>query len=783
MDSNITLLSNVYINKTAKRDDRDVLEHIMDYYLLQKIKKQGYGGLFDADIWMTDLQKQVLAQGPPECLEESGTKSWGVPVGGRQMRCRCEEKDCSHFPECSKLSNFDSITREAGSTVEPVAVDPLSIDLMIELALNPVSEEHSQPEILPVIPPAQPEEPVLSETEHKLEQIVESKPTPVDEPSVKPISTNEICLATQKEIIYAKLSDRIWVNAGPGTGKTYTVIQRIKFLLSSSMEKPIVVLCFSRNAVQVVLERLYKELGAEAEALLNDDQILIRTFDSFASYMLDDELNTDWDYNQRIEEFIMMLGRNNGVLDDAIGYLIVDEIQDTVGVRARMLLAMLDELSCGALLMGDKCQAVFNWTIRDKPEPDLSFDDLTDSLSKRCFKRFELDGNYRQSKELASLGQQLRAAVLSDDEGQQEAAVTAFKESIRGKWQSYSLKGLPKNLRGRSELILTKTNGEAAQISQKLFEKADSLNHVMKQSASHRSLASWIAKVLSGNNGYSLSKDDFMKNALQYAISDSEGKWDVLKSLDRYPNAPTLHIQEVLSALIKMEGLPESCLNQFEDCAIVSTVHRAKGSEADHVFWLDGPLLYSKQEGEEGALSDAIRASYVAATRAKKSIHLIEQSKSYKSYMRTTNDKRWIKTGLSRSSKKVYCKGIAFLPDDVDADSFAFGENAFEKQEVLSRIERGMFVDLYPNDALRRFEIIFDGQCIGLTSASFTKHLFEAFEETNKNRNWPSSINEVFITAVTTIVSPNSTTADVQYATAGCWLGIELGGFPNINWW
>lgn len=758
MNSNITLRSNIYINETAKPDDLGVLQHITDYRVLKKLKNSagGYGNPH----WLTNTQKDVLRQGSPDCSFEKGTMSWGVPVDGEHMHCRCEQYDCRHFKQCSQLWNFDQIKREEDTAVPVV---PPNVDLS---TVDPVPIEPTNltiPDEPPVLPQFKPE-PVAS-----IEPSVEIPEEP---------STEKALSVKQEDIIHANIADRIWVNAGPGTGKTYTVIQRIKVLLEARLEKPIVILCFSRNAVQVIRERVVEALGNHADALLDDGQLLIRTFDSFATYMLEDELNPAWNYNRRIEEFISMLGRNHGALDDMMSYLIVDEIQDTVGVRARMLLAILDEISCGTLLLGDECQAIFDWTIRDTD--DMTFDALEEQLAKRKFKRYELDENKRQSKDLAAIGRQFREKILTCCEAEQESAVEALKESIRNKWKSYSVKAISQLLSGDADLILTKTNGEAAHISQELYEKAGQVYHVMKQSTGHRTLAPWIAKALFGNNGRFLTKEDFMQNVSDYELADAETKWTVLKSLDQNPHAPSLHIPEVLSALVKQEGLPEICLNQSNNCTIVSTVHRAKGSEAEHVYWLDGPLLYSKQEGEEGALTDAIRAAYVAVTRAKNDIHLVERTD--KVFMRMINESRWIKTGYSKN-KTIYCKGIAMKPEDVDVNSFASGSNATDTQILLSCLDRGMPVTLYPDAAGKRFEINFDGQCIGYTSALLTDELFAAFAATNHNKNWPTAIKDVFITAVTTVVSPRCTDVASEFSTSGCWLGIELGGFPLLEWY
>ena len=443
-------------------------------------------------------------------------------------------------------------------------------------------------------------------------------------------------------------------------------------------------------------------------------------------------------------------------------------------VAVFMLLAMLDELHCGVLLLGDRCQAIFDWTIRKTN--DMTFDQLMMELSKRHFLCYELEGNRRQSKELAKMGQELRASMLDNDEHNQELAIKVFKDWLRRKWRNYDVNALSQILSGSDDLILCKTNGEAAHISQRLFDTPSTADHIMKQSSGRRSLSSWIAKLLSGCDGQYMSKEAFCRNGLEYEIDDVESKWSALKSLDKHPHAPVLHVREVLDALLKLDSVPECCLNKPSNCAIISTVHRAKGSEAEHVFWLNTPLVYESQREQEGALSDALKAAYVAATRAKTEIHMLDWNK--RPYLRLIADDRWIEVSKGKNGKE-YCKGIAILPEDTDPYSFA----TEDIQMVLSCVERGFQVTLYPQEAKNCFEIYFDGQMIGTTSKAFTNALFSGFNATNHNKNWPVAIPDVYIASIVTIVAPGTTGIDQLLAATGCWLGVELGGFPRLEWY
>ena len=125
MSGNVTLRSNVYINVSARNDDKAFVQHITDYRVLKKLR----GGPYDYSPFtqlMTSGQLEILRQGQPNCSLEKGTMSWGIPVGSRHMVCRCEQRDCPRFALCSKYANFQAIQRDTAET-DQIAVSEATI--------------------------------------------------------------------------------------------------------------------------------------------------------------------------------------------------------------------------------------------------------------------------------------------------------------------------------------------------------------------------------------------------------------------------------------------------------------------------------------------------------------------------------------------------------------------------------------------------------------------------------------------------------------------------------
>ncbi len=775
MESNITLRSNVYINKSGRRNDLDFVHHIRDYSSLSRYYDPVYR---TSEVPLTEVQREILQQGTPKCSWEKGTMSFGVPIGSDRFVCRCEEKECIYYSKCSAGANFERIIRNPEEEEKPK-------ELTEPENTEEIPQETAEAELLPKEPkeekndilPAKEQEPAPAEIKTSVHPPKSSsEPAPDLRRADK---RTGISYSSQEAVIEADIHTRIWVNAGPGTGKTYTVIKRLcRLLKEGNSNKAILVLCFSKNAVQVIRERLYAEIGSRIDSLLAEERLIIRTFDSFATYMLEDDLPKGLDYDQRIELFIEKIAENAELLD-SVDYLIVDEVQDTVGVRARMLQSMIEPSNFGVLLLGDRCQAIYDWAVRGSN--DWISKDLFDWVSGQGFQICELDTNHRQGQDLSKIGDTLRKSFLDSSEDEQEQTLTRCKEKIETLWPGYKMQELPKKLFQKSELILCKTNGEAAVVSDLLFGGDEFVEHTIMQGTEHKSLAPWIGMTLGGCTDPVVSRDDFIARAQEHQIEDIETKWDALMSLDTHTRSAVLHRQEVLKRLSAMEALPEICLNQPGDGVIVSTIHRAKGSEADHVYWVDSPLLFDKQSQEEGAKADALKASYVAVTRAKEDIRMIYPEQ--KSYMRSISGDRWIKLEY-KASRTPTCTRISLQPDDVNMLSCVSGTDFQQIQELIATLTPGIDLKLYPTEDGTGFDIFYDGFQIGQTSNSFRDALQTTLQQPNiKYQNCtPHDIDSVYVSSLITIIQMSGTKGENAYQTSGCWLGFELGGFANINY-
>lgn len=778
MESNITLRSNVYINRTRRRNDIDFVRHLRDYDTLREYYDPVYR---TSEVPLTEVQYELMNHGSPKCSLEKGTQSWGVPVGSERFVCRCEEVQCPRYSICSVLGNFELVSREADGNeqkVPPILSDSIDDSIPREKQAEQIEKQSifsTESDDTNVPNPSK-----IIRGDDKISTAAQctTEPCHLQEETFSEISSAPGALySSQDAIINADISSRICVNAGPGTGKTYIVIKRLQRLLErGNPAKAILVLCFSKNAVYVIKERLRVELGNRVDALVADERLIIRTFDSFATYMLADELPKGLDYDQRIELFSRKSAEHPDLFN-SVEYLIVDETQDTFGARARMLKTIVEQSSFGVLLLGDHCQAIYDWAARSVN--DWTSTDLFAWMKGQGFQTFELERNHRQEGEIGELGNIMRQSLLNDGEDEQEQTLTLCKKKIESLWPGCAMSELPRSLLQENDLILCKTNGEAAAVSDLLYGGSKFIEHTVRQSADHKTLAAWIGMILGGCTDPIVSKDNFLARAEARGVEDADVKWDALLSLDSHVRSEVLHRLEVLARLATLDDLPDICLNCPGEGVIVSTVHRAKGSEAEHAYWMDSPLVFDSWADEPGTKSDALKAAYVAMTRAKKDIRLISPGKLY---IRSLGNNRWIKTGLGKNKQRVYCAGIALQAEDVDLISCASGPKPEQMQEIISTLTPGLDVELYPVPNSPCFDIFFDGVPIGKTAAGFIQALFEGFWATNRNPNMPVSIDSAYISDLVTVIQLSGTDVENEYQASGCWLGYELGGFAHINY-
>lgn len=835
--SNITIRSNIYIKKSKSITDLGFIRHVRGYEALKTVGTNRSN--------LASWQLEELGHGSPQCIrDKSGTKSWGLVKENNKpvFVCKCEKTDCiasektnnnnnvirwverGSYAECSSYSNFKKIERnndydyKGTDKKEYVApdfgllkfLDTEEKEIYLRL-IKPNDEKRTPAEggSKPFISDKECQTNNISSkqsTEEKKLAIVPqvNKPTKEKSQLEIPITITYHIIDQPDEIIKPGIEEQIIINAGPGTGKTHSVIRRLGYIINNELAAPanILVLCYSRSAVGVIKNRIREgiivgDISEEAYLLFDS----IRTFDSFATYMLvdvvEEEKLNNLKYDERIEIFISELHNYKNAFD-WLEYLIIDEIQDLVGVRARMVQAILEQLNCGFLLLGDTCQSIYDFQIRD--EKEVNSYRFYRWLNKRFpdIKRFEFTNNKRQKEEIAMFSQYLRQAILSEQIEKQVDALAFCVKTLKDDNNLGNIRDIEQITFINNESILCRNNAEVAIISNELYSKG--IKHRISKRAQHVDLAPWIAEVLSTYTERRIGRRAFKERVLATGYEDADSKWQLLKSVAVDDDENVLDIKLLVKTLAGSRDLPIELDLASTDELTVSTIHRAKGREYDGIY------LISEDFNLENNIVEETKVAYVALTRGKEEIYFCSLpdeynhssgyffKKYYKKVERPGNENRGRFYGYMwnprKKNKYAFCTNFE-LGLDGDINQYSFVHKIFDAFEIQDRIKKlkiGDPLEAKYEDGHYYLYNSFD-EVIGMLSSEVITDIRLAMEEQNpgfryhKNYPKPLTLTEIYVNNIVTIANTrfNEVVAE-PYNKSGLWLGVEISGFARTNW-
>ena len=425
--------------------------------------------------------------------------------------------------------------------------------------------------------------------------------------------------AAQSAVVEAPISSRLLVTAGPGTGKTRTLLARAQWLVDRQGLEPgdgLLVLSFSRAAVETVARRGFAETGL--------GRLPVRTLDSLAArILLEVGAQASLSFDRRIAAATEALGEKGAAsaMFASVRHLLVDEAQDVVGLRARFVLALLEEV-CGSsdngfTVLGDPAQAIFDWQVRGaEKEPERLFD-LLDAAPLGAAQA-ELKTNHRMKNprlvELAaSFGPPLRSAKPRSDwssfRSRLEEEVMLEPGWTRTEDAAAEIRAAARAPGEPQVAVLCRTNAEVLWLAAHLQEEG--VEVVVRHRAEDRGGAPWLAQLFSRVpfNTAPVPEDP---------DRSAEDLWmrppaDLLRVLRQVGLARNRDVDlGRLADLLRAGACPEELTVRREAAVVVSTVHRAKGLEFDTVFVVADRRPPAAEDAEEGA-----RVLYVAATRAR----------------------------------------------------------------------------------------------------------------------------------------------------------------------
>ena len=349
------------------------------------------------------------------------------------------------------------------------------------------------------------------------------------------------------------------------------------------------------------------------------------TFDSFATRMLSAIPGLagwrNWEtssFEGRINAAVAALEHEEEArrwLVDRFDHVVVDEVQDLVGRRARLVLSLL-ELVPAFTLFGDPAQGIYGW---QDDVGDLTADgfrervqDLRgDSLVIR-----ELTVNHRARREEIRLLSDLRPELIHlNDAAASHELLLRHVTSSQPLGRLDDAADLLSMMRGRTA-VLCRTNLEALKVSERLSSAG--VDHVLRRSATDRAVVPWIAEVVRGRRG-ALSRAGFAQRYDEATLVEGLSPEDAWELLTQISDADDRLALDRLAEAVRRGRLPDELQAAPDARIVVSTIHRAKGLEFENVAIVIPPDWRRDEDPAEEA-----RVLFVAMTRARDELMHIE---------------------------------------------------------------------------------------------------------------------------------------------------------------
>ena len=738
MNSNVGFESNVYPVVGSVKDDKEFLSRIWDYNRISVLDKRYMG-----TIRWSKIQAQILAE-KPTCAWNKEDPCWGMvkTANGHTWISMCTKTQCREFEKCRLDRPYNPTVETEFIPTENFVRDEYGYDAFLgEYSAYPVLVgEQVEYEIEELTTANNKEAVSISDITFtdliSAEDIVDSSDIDVQEPLLEekiPSTTGEITdeveetevlgvkdvaiddpninvfeffvSGTQEEIINASSKECFFVDAGPGTGKTYTLIQKLNHLVCKEGVEAdgILVLCFTNAAVDEVKMRLRQFVSSGADrSLVNVD---VRTFHSFAWWLINQAnsvlKDSGWHpVNMHTLSYEKSLKCAGDIVsrfgEQVVGnweYFIVDEVQDLTNMLGRFVLKIVGAcltVGCGVTVFGDACQAIYDYE-------QSVFSMKSDAFYKELFRKLYgkaqclfLSENHRQGPDLIELTSGLRTAILSDDTDQMKQAVSKFLNDVEissatgaAITETY-LDGLRND---GSVSLLFRDNGHTLKMSSDLRKRG--ITHTLNVSETGNNFATWISDVFREYRKPTISEDKFVD--LYEDVTDGDGVevWRRLQKLLHTDN-DVLDVKTLLNA-IAVSKIDDPVLRSVKERKIVvSNIHRSKGREFDCVL-VDKSFVESFSEKKSAG---EYKTLYVAITRPRKRVIVAPlQSKSMIEPLLifSTGRKRW---GAKKNKKITYFELDSAKDIGCDCyvtaspsvfDEIAIGDEIYLKRKITAK--------------------------------------------------------------------------------------------------
>ncbi|GAA4598070.1 hypothetical protein GCM10023194_74640 [Planotetraspora phitsanulokensis] len=612
--------------------------------------------------------------------------------------------------------------------------------------------------------------------------------------------------AEQRAVVEQPADALTLVTAQAGAGKTHTLVRRLDRLVAEEdlSAGEILVLTFSRAAVRELRSRL----SGHGEAARH---VRAQTFDSWALSLLTQvDAQGDWagrSFDARIEGARKAIdeGLADELYEHDLHHVVIDEVQDLVGVRRDLVEALLDRFDCGFTVVGDPAQSIYGFTVKDPEERKLETNRFFEWLRitfGEDLTELSLTKNFRartgEAKVALGFGPTLRLLSESGNvDGEPHYAdLRVALTGVMDFGGFDELAGDALTSYGGTTAILCRTNGQALIVSERLHSVG--VPHRLQRSARDRAVPAWIGLLMARSGSLSLSREKFDELIVDLPLpdgSDIDLLWRSLQRTGSGRGSDRILDLSRLRTTLASGWLPDELTAQPPARLVVSSFHRAKGLEFDRVLVVDpGPLQIAqakRRRSIEKDAADEARLLYVAMTRPREELYRLAPMENLNIRVddRTGRWGRYFYQYWRRDGLEL---GGGDVVTDYPAGTVDFDADATEVQHYLATaVQPGDAVELerlYPNPiAIAEsppYVIKHRGRPIGTVSERFRGDLCQYLKtsRTYTPQNFPAAVSNVRIDAVETVAGNEAAAIRAGLNHHGIWLAPRLVGLSTFTW-
>lgn len=304
---------------------------------------------------------------------------------------------------------------------------------------------------------------------------------------------------------------------------------------------------------------------------------------------------------------MLYLAVRDGISLPKFDFVFVDEAQDTNSIQ-RAILRKLMKPTSRLIAVGDPAQAIYGFRGADSNSLNLIADEF------QC-KRLPLTVTYRCATSIVQFAQQWVSHIEAAP-----AAPAGMVEDLDRAWRPTMFKA--------EDLIVCRTTKPLVQLCYQLI-KARVPARMMG-----REVGAGLQALVKRMGSHGVGIDALLENLEKYTTREYE------KALAKGQEAKAEAILDKSSAVVCLvNGMDENyrtvpalldLISAMFDESVrgvtLATIHKSKGLEASTVYWLNSSQCPSKWARQPWQVQQEKNLCYVAATRAKTRLVLIEES-------------------------------------------------------------------------------------------------------------------------------------------------------------